>query len=93
MRLGVRREHIIMCDRAGVIYEGRGADMDPYKARFQVKTEGSGEYCGGRCTRPSRATQPPSSAHRPNSSNRAGKAGAAEVFSGALSISIEVFGS
>jgi len=39
VRLGVRREHIIMCDRAGVIYEGRGDDMDPYKARFAVRTE------------------------------------------------------
>src|SRR5919197_134763 len=27
--LGVRREHIIMCDRAGVIFAGREADMDP----------------------------------------------------------------
>ncbi|HEX6049552.1 MAG TPA: NADP-dependent malic enzyme [Gemmatimonadaceae bacterium] len=33
-RLGVRHENIIMCDRAGVIYAGRGDDMDPYKARF-----------------------------------------------------------
>src|SRR5829696_6719517 len=35
VRLGVRRNNILMCDRAGVIYEGRmGGDMDPYKARF-----------------------------------------------------------
>src|ERR671918_1057632 len=34
IRLGVRRENILMCDREGVIYEGRGGDMDPYKARF-----------------------------------------------------------
>jgi malate dehydrogenase (oxaloacetate-decarboxylating)(NADP+) len=34
LRLGVRREHVIMCDREGVIHEGRDADMDPYKARF-----------------------------------------------------------
>jgi len=35
VRLGVRREHILMCDRTGVIYEGRTeGDMDPYKARF-----------------------------------------------------------
>src|SRR5881628_2755850 len=34
VRLGVRREHIVMCDREGVIYEGRKGDMDPYKARF-----------------------------------------------------------
>jgi malate dehydrogenase (oxaloacetate-decarboxylating)(NADP+) len=37
-RLGVRHEHIIMCDRAGVIYAGRGDDMDPYKARFASDT-------------------------------------------------------
>ncbi|HET7457427.1 MAG TPA: NADP-dependent malic enzyme [Gemmatimonadaceae bacterium] len=38
VRLGVRREHIIMCDREGVIYEGRHGDMDPYKARFKNAT-------------------------------------------------------
>ncbi|MEO7456148.1 MAG: NADP-dependent malic enzyme [Gemmatimonadaceae bacterium] len=39
VRLGVKREHIFMCDRAGVIYEGRiEGDMDPYKARFVQKT-------------------------------------------------------
>jgi malate dehydrogenase (oxaloacetate-decarboxylating)(NADP+) len=38
VRLGVAREHIIMCDRAGVIYHGRGAEMDPYKARFAAHT-------------------------------------------------------
>ncbi|HEX2716807.1 MAG TPA: NADP-dependent malic enzyme [Gemmatimonadaceae bacterium] len=39
VRLGVKRENIIMCDRAGVIYEGRGGDMDPYKARFAGRTK------------------------------------------------------
>src|SRR5213079_1083677 len=39
VRLGVRREHILMCDRQGVIYNGRTGDMDPYKARFQVDTK------------------------------------------------------
>jgi malate dehydrogenase (oxaloacetate-decarboxylating)(NADP+) len=39
VRLGVKREHILMCDRAGVIHEGRTeGDMDPYKARFVRKT-------------------------------------------------------
>ena len=38
-RLGVRHEHIIMCDRAGVIYAGRADDMDPYKARFASDTK------------------------------------------------------
>ena len=39
VRLGVRRENITMCDRAGVIYKGRKGDLDPYKARFQVETK------------------------------------------------------
>jgi malate dehydrogenase (oxaloacetate-decarboxylating)(NADP+) len=34
VRLGVKRENIIMCDREGVIYPGRATEMDPYKARF-----------------------------------------------------------
>ncbi len=38
VRLGVRREHLAMCDRSGVIYEGRTEGMDPYKARFALKT-------------------------------------------------------
>src|SRR6187397_586457 len=37
-RLGVKHEHIVMCDKAGVIYEGRTGDMDPYKARFANAT-------------------------------------------------------
>src|SRR6476620_3708127 len=39
VRLGVKREHIIMCDREGVIYKGRKGDMDPYKARFASETD------------------------------------------------------
>ena len=39
IRLGVKREHITMCDRKGVIYEGRKEYMDPYKARFALKTK------------------------------------------------------
>ncbi len=40
VRLGVKREHILLCDRAGVIHEGRvEGDMDPYKARFLARTE------------------------------------------------------
>src|SRR5215210_7630977 len=38
VRLGVKRENILMCDRAGVIYAGRDGDMDPYKARFLRET-------------------------------------------------------
>jgi malate dehydrogenase (oxaloacetate-decarboxylating)(NADP+) len=40
VRLGVKREHIILCDRKGVIAEGRpDGDLDPYKARFLSKTK------------------------------------------------------
>ena len=39
VRLGVRRENIVLCDRAGVIYKGREGDMDPYKARFMNETK------------------------------------------------------
>ena len=38
VRLGVRREHITMCDVLGVVYEGREAGMNPYMARFAVDT-------------------------------------------------------
>jgi malate dehydrogenase (oxaloacetate-decarboxylating)(NADP+) len=34
VRLGVPRENITLCDRAGVIYKGRKGEVDPYKARF-----------------------------------------------------------
>ncbi len=34
VRLGVPREQITLCDRAGVIYTGRPGEVDPYKARF-----------------------------------------------------------
>jgi malate dehydrogenase (oxaloacetate-decarboxylating)(NADP+) len=39
VRLGVRRENILMSDRSGVIYAGRTEDMDPYKARFENATD------------------------------------------------------
>src|SRR5918996_1105870 len=39
VRLGVKREHIVLCDRQGVIFEGRVEDMDPYKARFAIPTD------------------------------------------------------
>jgi malate dehydrogenase (oxaloacetate-decarboxylating)(NADP+) len=38
VRLGVRRENIVMCDTAGVIFEGRPNKMDAYKARFASGT-------------------------------------------------------
>jgi len=48
VRLGVKREHILMCDRQGVIYSGRTGDMDPYKARFQVDTKARGRSAPAR---------------------------------------------
>lgn len=38
VRLGVKRENIILADTKGVIYEGRTEGMNPYKARFAQKT-------------------------------------------------------
>src|SRR5918999_242107 len=38
VRLGVRREHITLTDRGGVIYRGRSDELDPYKARFALDT-------------------------------------------------------
>src|SRR5271169_683497 len=38
VRLGVKRENIILVDTKGVIYEGRVEGMNPYKARFAQKT-------------------------------------------------------
>ena len=38
VRLGVRRENIVMCDIHGVLYEGREIDVNPYNARFAAKT-------------------------------------------------------
>jgi malate dehydrogenase (oxaloacetate-decarboxylating)(NADP+) len=39
VRLGVPRENIILTDRQGVVYDGRPGDLDPYKAKFAVKTK------------------------------------------------------
>jgi malate dehydrogenase (oxaloacetate-decarboxylating)(NADP+) len=38
LALGARREHIVICDRQGVIYAGRDGDMNPYKAEFAAET-------------------------------------------------------
>ena len=38
VRLGVKRENIILCDTKGVIYEGRTQGMNPYKQRFARPT-------------------------------------------------------
>ncbi|RMG17555.1 MAG: NADP-dependent malic enzyme [Planctomycetota bacterium] len=39
LRLGVRRENIIMCDSAGVIYAGREERMSPEKEEFAARTD------------------------------------------------------
>ncbi len=39
VQLGVKRENITLCDTKGVIYKGRTAGMNPYKARFARETE------------------------------------------------------
>jgi malate dehydrogenase (oxaloacetate-decarboxylating)(NADP+) len=39
IRLGVRRENVIMCDTKGVVYQGRTEGMNRYKARFAVDTK------------------------------------------------------
>ncbi|MET0090563.1 MAG: NADP-dependent malic enzyme [Candidatus Thiodiazotropha sp.] len=36
--LGLKTEHIIVTDIAGVVYTGRTEEMDPYKARYAVDT-------------------------------------------------------
>src|ERR1041384_7214062 len=38
LRLGVRRENILMCDTKGVLYAGRKDGMNPYKERFASET-------------------------------------------------------
>src|SRR5579862_6478150 len=38
VKLGVRRENIMMCDTTGVIFEGRTKGMNPYKQRFARDT-------------------------------------------------------
>jgi malate dehydrogenase (oxaloacetate-decarboxylating)(NADP+) len=38
MRLGVRRENILMCDTNGVLYKGRQKGMNEYKERFAAET-------------------------------------------------------
>ena len=38
IRLGARRENILMCDTKGVLYTGRKEGMNPYKERFARET-------------------------------------------------------
>ena len=39
VRLGAKRENILLIDRQGVIYKGRPGEMDPYKAKFANETK------------------------------------------------------
>ncbi|HKQ23708.1 MAG TPA: NADP-dependent malic enzyme [Burkholderiales bacterium] len=39
VKLGMKRENIIVCDSKGVIYEGRDKSMEPNKARYARKTD------------------------------------------------------
>jgi malate dehydrogenase (oxaloacetate-decarboxylating)(NADP+) len=39
VKLGVRRENIVMCDTKGAIYKGRTEGMNSYKERFAAETE------------------------------------------------------
>src|SRR5579859_3823642 len=39
VRLGVKRENIILCDTKGVVYRGRKEGMNKYKERFAQETE------------------------------------------------------
>jgi malate dehydrogenase (oxaloacetate-decarboxylating)(NADP+) len=38
IRLGVKRENVILCDSKGVVYEGRSEGMNAYKSRLASKT-------------------------------------------------------
>ena len=39
IRLGVKKENLILCDSRGVVFEGRTEGMNPYKARLANPTE------------------------------------------------------
>ncbi len=39
IKLGVKKENVIMCDSRGVIYKGRTEGMNPYKEEFAVETD------------------------------------------------------
>src|ERR1700674_2206612 len=64
IRLGVRRENILMCDTKGVLYKGREEGMNAYKERFTAETsartladalQGAGVFIGlsmGNCVTP-----------------------------------------
>jgi len=39
VKMGLKRENVVVCDRDGVVYKGREADMDPRKASYAVETD------------------------------------------------------
>ncbi|HEY0212474.1 MAG TPA: NADP-dependent malic enzyme [Paenirhodobacter sp.] len=39
LKLGVKRENVWLCDIDGLVYEGRGGDMNPHKAAYAQKTD------------------------------------------------------
>ncbi|MCG7923534.1 MAG: NADP-dependent malic enzyme [Candidatus Thiodiazotropha lotti] len=39
VELGLKKENIIVTDIAGVVYQGRSEEMDPYKSEYAVDTE------------------------------------------------------
>jgi len=39
VRLGARRDHILLVDTRGVVYKGRKEGMNPYKERFAAETD------------------------------------------------------
>ena len=39
IKLGLRKENVLLVDRHGVIYKGRAEDMTPYKEEFAAETE------------------------------------------------------
>jgi len=39
VKLGIRRENIIVTDKVGVVYQGRQEEMDPYKAVYAIATK------------------------------------------------------
>jgi len=42
LALGIARENVWVTDIAGVVYEGRAEEMDPWKARYAQKTDARG---------------------------------------------------
>ncbi|MDT8449280.1 MAG: NADP-dependent malic enzyme [Wenzhouxiangellaceae bacterium] len=39
VKMGLKKENIVVCDREGVVYKGRNAEMDPRKAGYAVETD------------------------------------------------------